>query len=319
MRIFNGLETVPAFSQNTTVAIGSFDGVHLGHQALIKKAADDARANDRPLVVLTFDRHPAELLRPETAPRHITTSSQRAELIDSLGVDNLVIARFDNELAEMDREVFLKHVLKSTLSAAAIVEGRDFCFGRNRAGDVHYLQANQRNLSYVVEALDPVEVDSVAVSSSRIRERIGQGDIASAEKLLGHPYLFEGRVIKGQQLGRKLGYPTANLSSVERQIVPADGIYAVMVRLEDGRVFGGACSIGSRPTVADTGRSIEVYLFGFEGDLYDSKIEVRFVKRLRSEEKFETLVALKMQIDADVEMAKNCLNAWVGWQPLASR
>ncbi len=316
MKIFNGLETVQPFSQNTTVAIGSFDGVHLGHQALIRRAKEDANLNNRPLVVFTFDRHPAELLRPATAPEHITTANQRAELIESLGVDNLVVARFDRQLAEMDRDRFLEQVLKTTLSASAIVEGRDFCFGRDRTGDLEYLKANQNRLSYVVEALYPVEVDGVPVSSSRIRERISAGDMAVAEKLLGHPFLFVGEVIKGQQLGRTLGYPTANLSGCERQIVPGDGIYAALVRLNDGRIFGGACSIGSRPTVEGAGRSIEVYLFEFSGDLYGQLLEVRFVEKLRDEVKFESLVALKLQIDADVEMARNCLSIRSGWQKL---
>jgi riboflavin kinase/FMN adenylyltransferase len=313
MRIFTGLETVTKYAQSTTVAIGSFDGVHLGHQALIRRAAVDAQRNGRPLVVFTFDRHPAELLRPDVAPERITTAAQRAELIGSLGADDLVIARFDPALAEMDREMFLQSVLKDTLFASAIVEGKDFCFGRNRAGDLEYLRSQQKRLAYIVEALDPVEVDSVPVSSSRIRERIATGDIAGAEKLLGHPYLFKGTVVRGQQLGRQLGYPTANLSRHERQIVPADGIYAVLVRCQDGRVVQGACSIGWRPTVEGAGRSIEIYLLDFNEDLYDQELEVRFKKRLREELKFASLDELKVQIEADVILTRQVLSSQSIW------
>jgi riboflavin kinase/FMN adenylyltransferase len=312
MKLVEGLEAVQTPFDRSSVAIGTFDGVHLGHQAIIRRAVEDGRAHDRPSLVFTFDRHPLELLRPEAAPELLTTPEQRNALIAELGVDALIVARFDLTLANLSPDAFLADILKGLLGAEAIVEGANFSFGKDRAGDVAYLQHAQEAYRFTLHALEPVVVEGAPVSSTRIRERLRSGEIAAAERLLGHPYELVGQVIGGQKLGRTLGYPTANLALSYRQIAPADGIYAVTVRLDDGRELGGACSIGNRPTIEGAGRSIETYLFQRDGDdfhedLYGRGMAIRFVRRLRAEEKFDSLQALVAQMARDVTEARNLL------------
>lgn len=304
MKLFEGLETITAPFAESTVAIGTFDGVHIGHQAIVRTAVEDAHAHQRPALVFTFDRHPAELLRPDRAPHYLTTPAQRNRLMAELGADGLVIARFDLALSQLAPDDFLRDILKAKLGARAIVVGCDFCFGKGRAGDTAYLERSQAEFDFTLHALQPVLVGGTPASSTRIRERLRAGDIAEAETVLGHPYWLEGTVVEGQKLGRTLGYPTANLALTHNQVVPADGIYAVLAKLADGRAIGGACSIGDRPTIEGAGRSIETYLFDFSEDLYGQTMELRFLKYLRPERKFDSLEALKAQMAVDVQQAR---------------
>ena len=304
MNVYEGLESVPASFAHTTVAIGTFDGIHVGHQAIVRTAVEDARAHGRPALVFTFDRHPAELLAPERAPAYLTTPEQRDRLIAELDADALVIAHFDAAFSQMSPDLFLQRILKELLGAESIVVGTNFCFGKGRAGDITYLERNQTTFGYELQALEPVLVEGLPASSTRVRERLQAGDIAEAERVLGHPYLLAGVVVEGQKLGRQLGYPTANLSLNYRQMVPADGIYAAVATLQDGSQVGGACSIGERPTVEGAGRSIETYLFDFDADLYRQPMELRCVQWLRAEAKFDSLEALKAQMARDVVEAR---------------
>ncbi len=300
MDIIDGIESLDGALSGSTVAIGTFDGVHLGHRAIIAGAVADARANGRPAVVFTFDRHPAELLHPEHAPGRLASSRYRNELISEIGADLLVVARFERPLAAMDPESFLREILKGRLKALSIVEGRDFCFGRNRAGDLDFLLARQSEQGFAVHAVAPVLMEGERVSSTQIRDYLRQGDIARAERALGHPFLLEGVVVDGERLGRTLGYPTANLAPIEGLTVPSNGIYAVDAILADGRIFGGACSIGVRPTVGGVDRTIETYLLDFQEDLYGAPLTIRFLERLRGEERFSSLQALTEQMARDV-------------------
>jgi riboflavin kinase/FMN adenylyltransferase len=309
MKVFEGLEAVTVPFPNSTVAIGTFDGVHVGHQAILRSAVEDARRHRRPALVFTFDRHPAELLRPEAAPPMLTTPAQRNALIAAQGVDGLVIARFTHELAALLPDEFVQGILKDLLGAHAIVEGANFAFGKGRAGDLAYLKRVQSRFDFTLHALEPVMVHGAPASSTRVRESLAAGDIAEAEAVLGHPFLLAGTVVSGQRLGRQLGYPTANLALTFRQMVPADGIYAVRAILDDGRSLDGACSIGNRPTIEGAGRSIETYLFDFDEDIYGRGMEVRFMQRLRPEEKFASLEALIEQMARDVEQARAILRA----------
>jgi riboflavin kinase/FMN adenylyltransferase len=307
MRVFQGWEAIPEPFARATVAIGTFDGVHIGHQAIIRQAVEDARAHARPALIFTFDRHPAELLAPERAPGYLTTPDQRIRLMSEFGADALVIARFDRSLSERTPDSFVQEILKAHLGAEAIVVGTNFCFGRGRAGDIAYLERVQTTFDFVLHALEPVLVEGIPASSTRIRERLRAGDIAGAERILGHPYLLEGTVIEGQKLGRQLGYPTANLALRIPQVVPADGIYAVRAYLQDGQQVDGACSIGNRPTIEGAGRSIETYLFDFDADLYGQRMDLRFVQYLRGEQKFDSLEALIAQMRQDVDEARRVL------------
>jgi riboflavin kinase/FMN adenylyltransferase len=303
MQLYDGLEAVPPIPRST-VAIGTFDGVHVGHQAILRRAVEDARVYGRPALVFTFDRHPAELLAPERAPELITTPAQRNRLIAAAGVDGLIVAHFDRAFSEQSPDEFVREVLKKRLGAEAIVVGTTFGFGKGRAGNAVYLESIQDELGFTVHALEPVLVDGAPASSSRVRDLLHDGKIVEAERVLGHPFWLAGRVIPGQKLGHTLGYPTANLERAFRQVVPADGIYAVCATLDDGRRFGGAGSIGNRPTVPGAGRAIETYLFDFNEDIYGREMELRFVERLRPEAKFDSLEALKTQMEYDVAQAR---------------
>ncbi len=307
MNVFEGLETLPQPYNAATVAIGTFDGVHSGHQAIIRTAVEDARRHNRPALVLTFDRHPVELLAPERAPLLLTTPLQRNRLIAELGADALVIIAFDAALSQLSPEAFIRDILKAKLGAEAIVVGENFCFGRGRAGNTALLRDAQETFDFRLHALAPVLVGGEPVSSTRIRECLRTGEIAEAEALLNHPFLLSGTVVSGQRLGRELGYPTANLALTHRQVVPANGIYAVRVTLEAGRTFGGACSIGDRPTIPGAGYSIETYLLDFAGDIYGCAMTIQFVKRLREELRFDSLDALKAQMTADVRQVRRVL------------
>jgi riboflavin kinase/FMN adenylyltransferase len=260
-------------------------------------------------VVFTFDRHPAELLAPERAPEYLTTPNQRNQLVAELGVDDLVVAVFDRALAGLSPDEFVEQILCARFRARKIVVGENFSFGKDRAGNVDYLREAQRRYGFALEPLQAVMVAGAPASSTRVRELLRSGEIAFAEEVLGHEYRLAGHVVEGQKLGRQLGYPTANLERTCRQVVPLDGIYAVWAHLPDGRKIAGACSIGDRPTVEGAGRSIETYLIDFDEDLYGKPMELRFVKRLRAEEKYDSLDALKAQMGRDVENAREALGA----------
>ena len=304
MNVYNGLEALLEPFPRATVAVGTFDGVHRGHGAIIHTAVEDARAANRPAIVFTFDRHPAELLAPERVPGYLTTPAQRLPLIAQLGTDALVVARFDASLASLTAEEFVRTILKDKLGAESIVIGGDFHFGKDRSGNEDYLRSVQEIFGFRLHVHPPVFHDNQPVHSTNIRELIRAGRVANAENLLGHPFLLAGKVVQGQQLGRTLGYPTANLALTVNQVVPADGIYAVQVFLDDGRTVGGACSIGNRPTVEGAGRSIETYLFDFDENIYGREMEIRFLAYLRPELKFDSLDALVVQMAQDVEQAR---------------
>jgi len=311
MIVFEGIETVRQPFERSTVAIGAFDGIHAGHQAIIRAAVSDARKHARPAIVFTFDRHPAEILRPDRAPDYLTTPGQRAKLIEQLEADVLVVAKFDLALAHESPEQFVGTILQNLLGAEKVVVGSDFRFGHNRAGDVPYLQSVSAEMGFEVTALDPVMIGGMPASSTRIRDLLQAGDMGAAELALAHPYLLAGCVVKGKQLGRQLGYPTANLERSWRQVVPKNGIYAVTAALDDGKVIDGACSIGTRPTIEDCGaRTIETYLLDFDEDIYGREMELRFVKYLRPEARFDSLADLKTQMALDVEQVRVLAQSW---------
>jgi len=313
MKVFDGIESLSEpFARpftRSTVAIGVFDGVHRGHQAILRAAVEDAKTHNRPALVFTFDRHPAELLAPERAPAYLTTPTQRNQYIAETGADALIVARFTRELSELGPDDFMRQILKAKLGAEAIVEGEDFGFGKARMGSVDWLRGVEAQYDFTLHAIAPVSWNGVPVRSTKIRELLRNGEPQAAEDLLGHPFLLSGTVIGGQRLGRTLGYPTANLEPSLRQVVPADGVYAVRAFLDDGRIFGGACSLGNRPTIEGAGRSIETFLFDFSEDIYGRGLSLQFMERLRGEEKFDSLDALTAQMARDVENAKKILSA----------
>lgn len=307
MNVIFGLSAITQAFPASTVAIGTFDGVHIGHQAIVRSAIEDAQRNQRPALIFTFDRHPAELVAPDRVPGYLTTPSQRLRLLSELNPSAIVVAHFDAALSQLAPDEFVQGILKDKLNAQAIVVGKNFYFGRGRSGDVAYLERSQERFGYRLCDLEAVEADGEPASSTRIRELLRQGEIEKAERILGRPYLLAGEVAQGLRLGRTLGFPTANLSLEVQQVVPLDGIYAVQVILEDGRTLKGACSIGVRPTIEGAGRSIETYLLDFDEDIYGRKMEIRFVRRLREERKYDSLDALTAQIERDVAEARAIL------------
>ncbi len=287
----------------SVVCIGTFDGVHLGHQALIKKTIELAHQKQFPSIVLTFDRHPAEVLAPDNAPLPINTLDQNLELIQSLGATAAVILPFNKKLAECPAEQFYQTILKNHLRAKSIVIGHDFAFGHNRQGTPEWL--NQRIETHII---NPILVDNTRVSSSQIRRAIIAGDCEQSTKLLGRPFQIKAPVVSGQQLGRTLGFPTANIARSSQLCSLPHGIYACQAKTPYG-TFTAAASIGTRPTVQGTHPTIEAFLLDYPGDsLYGHLITLNFHHRLRDELKFNSLDELKSQMSVDVQQTRDLIN-----------
>jgi riboflavin kinase/FMN adenylyltransferase len=303
MAVVYGLENVEPEMRGAAVALGVFDGVHWGHQTIFNDLTEIALGKGVSSVALTFDRHPSELLAPAYAPEYICTLDQRIDLILATGVQNVVVARFDPALANLTHEEFLRRVLGDTLGATHVVVGSNFLFGKGRKGDVRYLKIEGAKLGIGVSVVSSVIVDGGPVSSTRIRAMLREGDVVGASHLLGRKFTLRGKVVQGRQVGRELGFPTANLEVAPRQVVPARGVYAVEALL-DGTVYPGLCSIGVRPTFGPGELSIEIHFMGFDGDLYGRMLDVSFVRRLRDEMKFETPEQLVEQIRRDLERVK---------------
>ena len=307
MRIWKGLDSIYEPFGETSLAIGTFDGVHLGHQQLITEAVSDSLHHNRPSVIFTFDRHPMELIQPDRFQGYLTTPEQKIKYLESLGCDHMVIAHFDSTLRDTDAEAFLKKVTHSLMGAKTIYVGEDFRFGRKQTGDVQFLKERQTAYGYELHARSLVLMNGMKVGSSEIRQLLKVGAIAEANEMLSRPYTLAGKVTEGRMLGRTIGYPTANLHRKTNQIIPADGIYATRVRW-NGQMWKGATSIGFRPTVGGNERTIETFLLGFEGNLYEQEIEVEFFQRLREERHYPTLDQLKAQIERDVEETDRLIN-----------
>ncbi|MCW5945417.1 MAG: bifunctional riboflavin kinase/FAD synthetase [Fimbriimonadales bacterium] len=299
-----GLESLSPGWSESTVCIGVFDGVHLGHQALIRAAASDARLNGRPCVALTFDRHPMSVLRPKFAPQTVLPLHARVEKIRPCGADVLVIARFDHEFASIEADRFIEEVLKSQLKAASVVVGHDFAFGKDRGGDVEFLRTR-----IPTEVMQPFEKSGRRVSSTEVRKAIASGHVSDAAELLGGDFCLYGVVVRGNRLGREIGIPTINLALATQQILPADGIYAGWAETEIGR-FEAAISIGKRPTVDGAGFAIEAHLLEFpDVEIYGHCVALSFAHRIRDEEKFSSVEAMAEQMQRDVAEIKRVLRA----------
>jgi riboflavin kinase/FMN adenylyltransferase len=293
----------------SVVTPGNYDGVHLGHRALL--AAAHARAGGGRVVALTFDPHPAVVLAPDRAPPMLTTIARRTELFRALGADVHVV-RFDRTFAALTPEEFVDRVLVGELGARGVIVGPDFHFGRGRAGDADLLRALGSSRGFDVEIMQPVIAEGDVVSSTRIRAALVAGDVALAARLLVRPHDVDGTVVRGDQRGRTIGVPTANLAP-DPVLLPADGVYAVVGReLGTDEVLRGVANLGVRPTFG-AGRSIEAHFFDFDRDLYDRRVRVAFVARIRAEQKFGGIEALKAQIARDIDDARAALREMPPW------
>lgn len=307
MERLDGGSAVPASLRGGVVALGNFDGFHLGHQAVVGRAIARARAEGRPALVATFDPHPVRFFRPDAPPFRLTTLEQRERLFAAAGADAMIVFHFDAALAGLSAAAFVDERLVGLLGAAGVVTGEDFTFGKGRDGNVAVLRELGVTRGIAAEAVAPVTLDGEPVSSSRIRAALQSGDCATATRLLTRPFAIEGVVQHGDKLGRTIGYPTANIA-LDRYLRPRYGIYAVRGRLPDGRVLDGAASLGIRPTFDPPKELLEPFFFDFTGDLYGQTVEVELHAFLRDEAKFDGLEALTRQMDADCAEARRLLS-----------
>src|SRR5262245_2072659 len=289
------------------LTIGNFDGVHRGHRALVERMSAKARELDLTACVLTFEPHPREFFAGEAAPARLTRLRDKLELLAAAGVDRVHVARFDAAFAALPAQRFVEEVLVRGLATRWLLVGRDFRFGARREGDYATLEAAGRRHGFEVESLPDVLFEGVRVSSSAVRGALKAGELAAAERLLGHPYTISGRVAHGPKLGRTLGFPTANI--VLRRPPPLAGIFVVEVEgVADRSRCGGVASLGRRPTINPVPLPLlEVHVFDWDGDLYGEHLRVRFLKKLRDEKKFEGIEALKDAIARDAREAREYL------------
>jgi len=288
------------------LAIGVFDGVHLGHRALIAQLARGARREGARAVAATFDPLPIQVLAPGAPASALSDVSDRVNRLREAGADAVVVFRFDDAFAKLSADEFVDRV-RGACDVRRIVVGPDFHFGRRAEGDVEKLRERGKRDGFVVDVVTPIEVDGAIVSSTRIRNLLLAGDVETATRLLGRPYSVRGRVVHGAKRGRALGFPTINLALPKERLLPRDGIYAMWAEMGEGR-FKAAAALGVRPTVGGGERVLEAYLLDYSGELYGEEVEVAFVKRLRDEIAFASPAELSAQIARDVDETRNALD-----------
>ena len=290
-----------AASSPVALTIGNFDGVHLGHQAMLAKLRAAASVRGLPACVMTFEPHPREFFAPDQAPVRLTTLREKLETLRQCGVDRAYVLRFNFGLAQVTAQDFIERILVRGLGVRWLQVGDDFRFGARRAGDLAMLRAQAARYGYEVESMATVEVDGSRVSSTAVRETLASGDVARAGRLLGRPFSISGRVVRGDQLGRQLGFPTANVQ-IKHNRPPLTGIFAVELTRADGKRLQGVASLGVRPTVKARGAApvLEVYIFDFKEEIYGELVQVDFLHKFRDEEKYVDLETLKQQIARDV-------------------
>ncbi|MGL1887092.1 MAG: bifunctional riboflavin kinase/FAD synthetase [Reichenbachiella sp.] len=308
MIILEGIESIAEIS-NAIVTSGTFDGVHVGHQKILKKIVKTAKAKEGKSVVLTFWPHPRFILFPDDDTlKLLSTFEEKAQLLKEVGIDYLVKIQFTKEFSEWSSEEFIQEVLVNRIKAKKLVIGYDHKFGKNREGSFEYLKENSERFGFKVQEIPRQDIEEVGVSSTKIREALLEGHVHLASEYMGRPYAVSGTVINGKKIGRDLGFPTANIHVSEPyKIVPKDGVYAVLVEVE-GQTYQGMLNVGLRPTVDGLSKVVEVNIFDFNADIYTKKLTINFVKRLRDEIKFESLDALIAQLVLDKQHSLQVLN-----------
>jgi len=289
-------------AKNPVLTIGTFDGVHLGHRKIITRLQEIARGMNGESVIFTFDPHPRKVVAPnESSLRILTTLDEKIELFEQSGIDHLIIYPFTPEFAQLSYEQFVEEILVGQIHTKYLVVGYDHKFGKNRQGDFEFLKNCAARLDFQIEKLDVLLMNESSVSSTKIREALQKGDVETANAFLGYPFTLHGTVVQGQQLGRKIQFPTANIEASDPdKIIPGFGVYAVQVKVQE-QWYQGMMNIGNRPTVNHNAdhRSIEVHIFDFGADIYDLPIELMFFKKLREEQKFPSIEMLKEQLSQD--------------------
>lgn len=309
MKIFRDLDNLPVF-KNAVITIGSFDGVHLGHQKILQQINTLAKEINGETVLITFYPHPRFIVSNDNAQlKLLSTLAEKADLLDKYGVDNLVVVPFSKSFAAQQPEAYIRDFLVNRFHPAVIAIGYDHKFGQNRKGDFNYLQQYADELGYRLVEISKREVADVAVSSTKVRNAVLKGDVAKAANLLGHPYSIEGKVIYGQQIGTKIGFPTANIEVAEQsKLIPPHGIYAVKVFINN-RTYKGMLYIGNRPTIdKDLNQSIEVNIFDFDDDIYGCQIKTEFIDFVRPDKTMDSLEMLRNYLQKDKEAVLKILS-----------
>lgn len=306
MQRWRGLEAVPTGWGRSVVTVGVFDGVHRGHQQLISRAVERGRERGLPAVLVTFDPHPAELIRPGSHPARLTSLRRRADLVAGLGVEAFCVLPFTAELSRTEPAEFAHEVLVERLHAADVVVGRNFTFGHRAAGDVALLTGLGERFGFGVEGLDLISDDGVTFSSTYIRACIDAGDVAAAAAALGRPHRVEGIVVHGDRVGRQLGFPTANLATAPYTALPADGVYAGRFAIGE-RSLPTAISVGTKPTFSGRERTVEAYVLDVSEDFYGFDVAVDLEHRLRGQERYDDVDALVEQMHRDVARTRELL------------
>jgi riboflavin kinase/FMN adenylyltransferase len=303
MQIHEGLADFPSI-EYPVVTSGTFDGVHVGHQKILCRIRELAKKNNGETVLLTYWPHPRLVLYPkEHQLRLLSTFEEKVKLLRDFGIDHLIVLPFTPEFSQMSSVDFIQNILVYKIQTKCLVIGYDHKFGKNREGSFDYLQAHSAELGFSIEEISRQDVDDMGVSSSKIRTALEGGDLPTATSYLGRPYSLTGEVVIGQQIGRSIGFPTANIQvKDDYKLLPKNGVYAVTIQVDDQQ-YKGMLNLGNRPTVAGEQKTIEVHLFDFSGDLYQKTVTVNFIQFLREEIKFADLEALKAQLKRDQEKA----------------
>jgi len=304
MQLIRGLHNLTSPLPPCVVTIGNFDGIHLGHQHVLKQLTVAAKSRGLPSAVIIFEPQPIEYFAPDKAPKRLTRFREKINYLRAHNIDTLLCLKFDQQLASLEPEDFVKTILIDGMNMKHILLGDDFRFGKNRAGDFHMLQAFGSRFGFGVESSDTLLINGTRVSSTRIRECMHEDDFEQAEQLLGRPYTLSGKVAHGQKLGRELGFPTINIKMGDKTLI-VKGIFAVRVKGIDNRVLPGVASIGTRPTVNGVDTILEVYILDFDQDVYGYCVDVEFLHKIRDEEKFDSLDELSRHIKDDIIKAKS--------------
>lgn len=298
MKVYSSISEFKS-TKKTIVTIGTFDGVHIGHQKIIEKLIQEAKNSDCESLILTFFPHPRMVLQGASSIKLLNTINEKSNLLEKTGLENLVIHPFDNEFSNLAAEEFVKTILVDAFNIHKIIIGHDHRFGKNRAANIDDLIGFGKKYGFEVEQISAQEIDTVAVSSTKIRDAVTNGTMAVANEFLGYDYLLTGKIIRGKQLGRTIGFPTANIKIEENyKLIPKNGVYIVKSILNEKTVFG-IMNIGFNPTVKGANLSIEVHFLEFDADLYDNQISVSVMGRIRDEQKFASIDLLKAQIQTD--------------------
>ena len=306
MELIRGIHNILPAHHGCVLTIGNFDGVHRGHAEVIAKLVKKARQLNVPATLMTFEPQPQEMVRGDNAPARLSTLRDKSILLEELGIDRLVCINFNAKFADLSAEDFIGKLLVESLGVKYLVVGDDFCFGKQRKGNFEMLQSAGEKYQFAVVSTQSFVLGDKRVSSTEIRHQLAKGNLEQARRLLGHPFILCGKVAHGEKLGRTLGFPTANIA-LKRQVSPVRGVFAVKMYWDGSDIYDGVANVGFRPTVNGQVCQLEVHLFDFDDDLYGRTVEVELVAKIRDEQLFKSLDALKKQINNDADKAKALL------------